>query len=144
VVFDGDPPRCPVDLDWEGRRPLLLLPADAEAAGEAHAARGFTVLPVPRGADGHLDLGQALGALWREGVAALLVEGGGRLLSAFLAAGLWERFELFVAPRCLPVDGRPFWTGAAPLAGLRFAAARERGEDVQLTLRPAPAAAPAT
>ena len=134
VVFDGDPPSAPADLDWAGRDPLLLLPEGALAA--AHADAGWTLAHFPRDGAG-IDLAAALGALATEHeIASLLVEGGGRLLSALLAAGLWERWELFLAPKLFPADGRPVWTALAEREDLRIDEVRSRGEDLQITLLP--------
>jgi diaminohydroxyphosphoribosylaminopyrimidine deaminase/5-amino-6-(5-phosphoribosylamino)uracil reductase len=137
VVFDTDPPRCPVDLDWEGREPLILVPEGAAARAAAHAARGWRVLSLPADAEGRVVLEVALPVLLGEGLSSLLVEGGGRLLSAFLRSGLWERWELVVAPTLFADDGRPFWSGSVEMAGLRVADVARRGADVQLTLFPA-------
>ena len=142
VVFDTDPPRCPADLDWEGREPLLLVPEGAEVRAAEHAARGWRVLPLPADAEGRVLLEIALPTLLGEGLSSLLVEGGGRLLSAFLRSGLWERWELVLAPTLFADDGRPFWSGAVELGGLRVAGVARRGDDVQLTLLPAAGGAP--
>ena len=140
VVFDGEALRTPADLGYPDRQPLLLLPAGVEAP--AHSRAGWRVRGVPRG-DGGLDLDAALRELAAdEELDSLLVEGGGRLLSAFLRAGLWERWELFVAPRLLPADGRPLWTELAARDGLRVERVRSVGADLQITLLPpAPAGA---
>jgi len=135
VVFDGEAPRAPVDLDWAGREPLLLLPEGVSAP--EHESAGWTLLRAPREGES-LDLAAALGALAQDhAIASLLVEGGGRLISALLGAGLWERWELFLAPKLFPADGRPLWTALAEREDLRIENVRRRGEDLQITLRPA-------
>lgn len=134
VVFDGNPPAAPPDLDWSGREPLLVLPEGATAP--AHAAAGWTLTHAPAG-EGGLDLVGALRLLAGEPeIDSLLVEGGARLLSAFLAAGLWERWEFFLAPKLFPADGRLFWTELAERENLRVDCIQTRGEDLQITLLP--------
>jgi len=136
VVFDGDPPRCPGDLDWEERAPLLLLPERALEDGREYAERGWRVLGLPVAPSGGLDLDAALRALADEGITSILVEGGGRLVSSFLAAGLWQRWELFLASRLFPADGRPVWTSASEMDRLRIAGLHTLGEDLRITLLP--------
>lgn len=90
-------------------------------------------LPVPL-IDGRLDLGVLLQLLYERGVTGVLVEGGARTASAFLATGLVDELDLFVAPILLG-DG-PSWLeglqveslAAAPrLANLK---ARKVGPDL--------------
>jgi diaminohydroxyphosphoribosylaminopyrimidine deaminase/5-amino-6-(5-phosphoribosylamino)uracil reductase len=50
---------------------------------------------------GGVDLGDLLGKLAARGVTHLLVEGGGAVAGAFLAAGLVDRLALFLAPAVL-------------------------------------------
>jgi diaminohydroxyphosphoribosylaminopyrimidine deaminase/5-amino-6-(5-phosphoribosylamino)uracil reductase len=52
-----------------------------------------------------------LEALWSEGVASVLVEGGGRLAGSLLAAGLVDRFYWIQAPIWLGGRGVPAVTG---------------------------------
>lgn len=77
--------------------------------------------------------------LGRRGIQSVLVEGGGRILGLFRAAGLWERLELFLAPRLLGGDG-----ARRPLAGpdperledaerLARVSVRKRGPDLQVS-----------
>jgi riboflavin biosynthesis pyrimidine reductase len=64
------------------------------------------VLGVPDAADGGFDLAALLEALHVRGWRRVFVEGGGRTVSAFLAAGLLDRLQLAVAP-FLVGEGRP-------------------------------------
>ena len=64
------------------------------------------VLGVPDAGDGSFDLAALLAALHARGWRRVFVEGGGRTVSAFLAAGLLDRLQLAVAP-ILIGEGRP-------------------------------------
>lgn len=72
------------------------------------------------------------------GATGLLIEGGGRTIARFLAAGLVDRLELFVAPRVLG-DG-PAWCTGLGLENLsqtpefKLIATRKIGPDLQITL----------
>ena len=72
------------------------------------------------------------------GATGLLVEGGGRTIARFLAAGMVDRIELFVAPVVLG-DG-PAWcqgldlSGLAQAPGFRLDATRRIGPDLRLSL----------
>jgi len=54
-----------------------------------------------------------LAELAREGVASVLIEGGGRVAASFLRAGLVEQIEWFRAPILLGEEGRPCVAGLA-------------------------------
>ena len=72
------------------------------------------------------------------GATGLLIEGGGRTVARFLADGLVDRVELFMAPRVLG-DG-PAWCNGLALPDLaatpefRWVATRRVGSDLRLTL----------
>jgi diaminohydroxyphosphoribosylaminopyrimidine deaminase / 5-amino-6-(5-phosphoribosylamino)uracil reductase len=130
-------PRHPVRVLVDGG---LRVPAGArlyrQPAGEAWvlctrsaAARrrralegvGARVLEVPA-RRGRVDLRRALRRLAREGLTELLVEGGGGLAAALLAAELVDEVHWFSAPRLLGSDGRP---ALGPLGVRRLARAPE-------------------
>lgn len=52
-----------------------------------------------RQTDAGLDLREVMRHLWDRGVTAVLVEGGAKVLSSFLRAGLGDELHLFVAPK---------------------------------------------
>jgi GTP cyclohydrolase II len=60
-------------------------------------ARGVSVPVVARGPHG-VDLAAALGALLDAGVQSLLVEGGSRVITSFLSAGVADRLVVAIAP----------------------------------------------
>ncbi|OGU04212.1 MAG: hypothetical protein A2W29_01295 [Gemmatimonadetes bacterium RBG_16_66_8] len=74
-----------------GRTAILVAP---------HIERDVTADLGPRGVHvvAATDLAAGLAALWRLGIRSLLLEGGGRLATAFLAAGLADRLYWIQAP----------------------------------------------
>lgn len=107
--------------------PERAAPTSAKAA----------VLAVSRAPAG-LDLQAVLDALWDRGVRSVLVEGGARLSGSFLAAGLVNRLELFVAPTILGGTAKSWSDGFVVenmaekpiLSALRW---HVRGRDLELT-----------
>lgn len=90
----------------------ILTARDAPERRRVRLERaGARVIPVRKRAAG-LDLGAAWNELGRLGVNDCLVEGGGGLAAALLAAGLVDRMHFFLAPLLIGGDGR------AVLAGL--------------------------
>ncbi len=70
---------------------------------------GVEVLPGRLGADGRIDLSDALRLLARKGITRLLVEGGPSLASAFVAAGLADEILIFQGAAPAGSNGiRPF------------------------------------
>lgn len=78
---------------------VVAAAADEQATGRRRTLEdaGVRVLEAGRG-EGGLDLAAALERLRGTGIHSVLCEGGGRLGSALLAAGLVRRLYLFVAP----------------------------------------------
>ncbi|MEC5199767.1 diaminohydroxyphosphoribosylaminopyrimidine deaminase/5-amino-6-(5-phosphoribosylamino)uracil reductase [Arthrobacter sp. PL16] len=117
-----------------GRTPV---PDDAAVRGE-----GFLHLPTH-------EVGEALDELYGRGVRHLLVEGGPRIASAFLRAGVVDELFSYVAPLMLG-DGAPAYPdlGVGSLAdAARWMlddaggpGVRQFGADVRLHLRPPSAA----
>ncbi len=84
------------------------------------------------------DLGDVLGELGRRGVLQLLVEGGPTVAHDFHAAGLVDRYVLYLAPKLFGGDdGRPLFAG--PGAGTigdvwqgRLISVERMGEDIRV------------
>jgi diaminohydroxyphosphoribosylaminopyrimidine deaminase/5-amino-6-(5-phosphoribosylamino)uracil reductase len=84
------------------------------------------------------DLGEVLTELGRQGVLQLLVEGGARVAHDFHAAGLVDRYVLYLAPLLFGGDdGRPIFAG--PGAGTigdvwkgRLVSIEQLGEDLRV------------
>ena len=117
-VFAGDPST------------FLFCAADRDGDSQVGDAE---VLRAPRSPAGGLDLAAVVAALAGRGLRRLLVEGGGITVSRFLAAGLFDRLHVTVAPLLLG-DGIPAFTlpaVARPEFGMRLAWTTHRlGEDV--------------
>ncbi len=92
------------------------------------------------------DLGDVLDHLGRLGVVQLLVEGGAKVAHDLHAAGLVDRYVLYLAPALLGgAVGRPLFdgAGAATIADAwrgRIVSARQLGEDLRVELAHAPEA----
>jgi 3,4-dihydroxy 2-butanone 4-phosphate synthase/GTP cyclohydrolase II len=95
----------------DGCSPVLWFVAEGAPAPEPPAPH-VEVLQFPV-VDGHFEPSTVLEALSARGLGRVLVEGGGRTVSAFLAAGVLDRIYVTTAP-LLVGDGVP---------GLRFAGA---------------------
>lgn len=85
----------------DGAAPTLFVTAHADAQPPGDHVR---VAPSPGG----VDPSEALAALARRGVGTVMVEGGPSVMASLVAAGLWDRFTLYVAPVLLG-DGVPLW-----------------------------------
>ena len=142
IVLDGRlrvPARARV-LRGPGER-LVATAAPAEAPAARRLGRlGVRVWSLPGRERGSVDLANLLGALYREGVTSLMVEGGARTLGAFFEAGLVDRVAAFVAPRVLggsaapaAVGGAGFPLGRAP--ALRDVTVERVGGDLLVTGR---------
>jgi diaminohydroxyphosphoribosylaminopyrimidine deaminase/5-amino-6-(5-phosphoribosylamino)uracil reductase len=122
-----------------GRTWILCGEGVSAARRRAVAARGARLLPI-RVARGKLPLARALGALAREGIGSLLVEGGGALAASLLREGLVDELLWYAAPRLLGADARP---AVGDLEVRRLAAAptfalygvRRFGDDVLIEAR---------
>ncbi len=94
--------RSDLRLFSDGESPTLVVGCEERPA---HLRLQCDYIQVPQ-REGRLDLEALLDALGERGVHALLVEGGGATVSAFLEAGLLDRLHLVVAPLLIG-SGRP-------------------------------------
>jgi diaminohydroxyphosphoribosylaminopyrimidine deaminase/5-amino-6-(5-phosphoribosylamino)uracil reductase len=90
---------------------VLCLPGAPRARLQAFADAGVDVIEVPDGGDHVLDLAAAMRALGSRGLTRVMVEGGGRLAAALMAADLVDRVEWFRAPVAIGGDGVPALAG---------------------------------
>ncbi|HEX6644431.1 MAG TPA: bifunctional diaminohydroxyphosphoribosylaminopyrimidine deaminase/5-amino-6-(5-phosphoribosylamino)uracil reductase RibD [Gemmatimonadales bacterium] len=114
VVFDRSlalGPASTLARTARALRTIVFTEAQHIAAARPLADQGAEVHPAP-------DLSAALAALHGFGIMSLLVEGGGRLAGALLAAGMVDRFHWIQSPLFLGDHGVPAVAGlrAPPLA----------------------------
>jgi diaminohydroxyphosphoribosylaminopyrimidine deaminase/5-amino-6-(5-phosphoribosylamino)uracil reductase len=102
--------------------PTLAIATDAAPSERADAleAVGVSIVRVAGDRDGRIDLPSALQALGRRGVTRVFSEGGPRVGSALIAAGLVDEAILFTAQKPL---GRP---GLMALDGAALSALEDR------------------
>jgi GTP cyclohydrolase II len=84
-------------LDADAVTTILTTDRSDPARRQSLAARRVGVQVLPAGANG-VDVGAALGALRGAGVETLLVEGGARVITSLLGAGVVDRLIVGVAP----------------------------------------------
>jgi diaminohydroxyphosphoribosylaminopyrimidine deaminase/5-amino-6-(5-phosphoribosylamino)uracil reductase len=114
--------------------PLWLVASEtAEAAAAMRlGAAGAQVIRLPPAAMAPaLDLHAVLRALTERGITRLLVEGGSRIASSFVAAGLVDEFWLLRGPDALGADGLAA-LDALPLSALTQSPAFKRRDSETL------------
>ena len=136
VVFatDADLPTSLTLVRTAGEVPTLVFVGESAPARrvELLEASGVEVERVG-------DLGAALAALRGRGIGSLLVEGGGRLAGALLAAELVDRYYWMQSPLWLGTAGAPAMAGLpsvhlANATRWRVAERRALGQDTLLVL----------
>lgn len=145
VIFDGrlrlgGPDAPPVRALRPGT--WVLHTPRASAAARARVAKtGATLVPVAEVGTGLVDVVDALRVLGQREIRSLLVEGGGRLHGAFVAAGAWQRAFFYQAPRLLGEGRRMLagvgWPTVAEAPRVRIEARRRLGPDLLTVVVPA-------
>lgn len=92
--------RTPATARIAGPNTLILTATEPSPIGEAE-------IEQVEATDGRPTPKAVLATLKRRGVGTLMIEGGGRVAAAFIAAGLVDTLEWFRAPMLLGGDGRP-------------------------------------
>jgi len=93
--------RTPVTAKVASGNTLILTTAEPRPVGGAEVVR------IEGDPDGRPAIPAVLDALAERGVQTLMVEGGGRVAAAFVAAGAVDALWWFRAPILLGADGRP-------------------------------------
>ena len=135
LVAPGEPVRAALR---PGTR-VFHGPDVAPAAREALARTGAEAVEVPA-APGGIDVAAVFTALGRQDVRSVLVEGGGRVWAACVAARCYDRLLVYTAPRLLG-EGRPLlpgltWPTVAAAPPLRVESRELLGDDILTVLRP--------
>lgn len=117
---------------------LILTCCSDTAKAEALAEAGARIRRLPE-SRGFVDLGAALSCLVEEGVLSLMVEGGARVLTSFMALGLADELALFSSHRIMG-EGPGLGTGLCLEAVsdsvlLKDARTRRVGKDFLLEAR---------
>lgn len=112
---------------------FLHTPRASKRARAALAKSGAEALEVPDDGRGGIDIGSALAQLGARELRSLMVEGGGRLVGAFMASAHWQELWLYQAPLVLG-EGRPAiagvaWPSVADAPRLRLIRRRTLGVD---------------
>jgi diaminohydroxyphosphoribosylaminopyrimidine deaminase/5-amino-6-(5-phosphoribosylamino)uracil reductase len=105
VVVDSTlstPPNAAVLADGAASGTVFAVTdrAPDERCEKAHSL-GATVMKLPSGLDGRVDLATLLEELVASGIESVLVEGGATLITSFFRAGLVDRIAVCVAPKIL-------------------------------------------
>lgn len=117
-------------------RPGVVFLHTERASKRARAAlakSGAEAIELPDDGGGRIDLQAALTQLGARDLRSLMVEGGGRLVGAFVGAGCWQQLHLYQAPVLLG-EGRPAiagveWSSVADAPHLRLVRRRTLGVD---------------
>lgn len=122
---------------------LVLHTAAASAAARGRVGRtGATLVAVSDDGTGRIHIPTALEVLGALEVRSLLVEGGGRLIGALVAASAWQRGLLYQAPRILGAGRRVVagvqWPTVAEAPSLRVVTRRRLGPDMLTVIEPTP------
>lgn len=88
-------------LDHDAATTIITTDRSDPDRRDALRDLGARVLVVPADGDGRIDLRAAFAALRSTGTESVLVEGGGRVITALLSAGLVDRLVVAVAPLVL-------------------------------------------
>jgi len=104
--------------------PLLVATTDAAPADRRQAleAAGAEVLVLPDH-EGHVSLRALMDELGRRRTTHLLLEGGGELCAAALAAGLVDKLLIFIAPKLVGGRDAPTPVGGAGIGQIAHALA---------------------
>jgi diaminohydroxyphosphoribosylaminopyrimidine deaminase/5-amino-6-(5-phosphoribosylamino)uracil reductase len=124
-------------------RTIIATSERAPAAAERALVRaGAEVWRLPAHRGGRIRLDALARRLGDEGILSVLVEGGGEVHAAFLAARLADELVVYIAPKVVG-GAAPSWVGGAGLAKLASAyrfhvrSAAQLGDDLRLVLDPA-------
>ncbi|PRP90555.1 Riboflavin biosynthesis protein RibD [Enhygromyxa salina] len=136
VVFDPRLRVASAGRPFNLLRPGVLYLHTARASKRARRAlreAGAEGLELPAASSGGVDIDAALAQLGARELRSMMVEGGGRLVGAFVGAGAWQELWLYRAPVVLG-EGRPAiagvgWATVADAPHLEVVRRRKLGVD---------------
>jgi GTP cyclohydrolase II len=131
--------RFPLEANLLSRHPLSPWIATSDQADHRRQqcleAAGARVLRLPSMANGDVDLAALLEQLGKWGIDSLMVEGGARIITSFLARQLADHLVLTVVPRLVGgvhAVGNLGQFGLAHFPGLRNVGHQRLGDDLVL------------
>lgn len=134
-------------LDSKGRTPLdakiLSLPGTIVVTGQDARLPYQATMQCPLGKDGRIALPLFFREVAARGHSEVLLESGGTLAGAAIAAGLVDELVLYMAPRLMGGGAKPLLqlpeiARMADLIGLACKDVRQIGPDIRVTLVPEP------
>jgi diaminohydroxyphosphoribosylaminopyrimidine deaminase/5-amino-6-(5-phosphoribosylamino)uracil reductase len=145
-LLEGVRPPVPVVIDpalkfpeghaWlAGRRPVIITTQGSSEASEKALTRGGARVVRCAGTPTSIDLAGAARELHALGISSVLVEGGRKVFSSFVDAGVWDGMFLFVSPAVFGPRGVELADRAIDRAGVGavFAGALSHAGDIALT-----------
>ncbi|MBE7927361.1 bifunctional diaminohydroxyphosphoribosylaminopyrimidine deaminase/5-amino-6-(5-phosphoribosylamino)uracil reductase RibD [Pseudomonas saudiphocaensis] len=137
VLVDGRQ-RVPLDAPFFQAGPALV--ASTSEAAESYRAAGHELLTLAT-AEGRVDLPALLRTLAERGANEVLLEAGPRLVGAFVALGLVDEYQIFVAAKFLGSSARPLLElpldRMSEAHELKIEDIRAFGDDWRILARPA-------
>jgi diaminohydroxyphosphoribosylaminopyrimidine deaminase/5-amino-6-(5-phosphoribosylamino)uracil reductase len=125
--------------------PVVIFASAGSLNGREDALlnAGVEVISAPPSEGGVIDHAFVLEELGRRGIKGVLVEGGGETATGFVKWGFAEKLTLFYAPKLIGSQGIPMIgalraTRMAEALRFRVSGVEVVGEDVAVTLYPAP------
>ncbi|MDD3731476.1 MAG: bifunctional diaminohydroxyphosphoribosylaminopyrimidine deaminase/5-amino-6-(5-phosphoribosylamino)uracil reductase RibD [candidate division Zixibacteria bacterium] len=102
IIISGSlriPPHCRLLNDNKDYRTILVSSGSAIARFTGNNKMNKPVIwKVKKNRDGHIDLHDFVAKATQFGLRSLLVEGGAKLVTSFLKAGLWDKYVIITTP----------------------------------------------
>jgi diaminohydroxyphosphoribosylaminopyrimidine deaminase/5-amino-6-(5-phosphoribosylamino)uracil reductase len=131
----ADDPELTARLDGVRNQPLrVVLDPRVRLKGDERVLSDPSKTLWLRGDDA-LNVPTVLARLYALGQTGVLVEGGAWTLSQFMGSGMWDRLDLFVAPKLL--GNGPAWVNLGGDEGLRLpvTSVTPVGDDLHLVIQ---------
>jgi len=127
-IFDEDQP----DKTW-----FITTKKNHQKLSELLEGTGCKLIGLPIVSDRRIPFLSILKYLGKQKISSVLVEGGQEILSQFIETGLWDEFNIFVAPKLLGTGYKSFSSAIInQLPTFHLHKTTKIGEDVLLTYLP--------